>query len=213
MIDVALVDIFENAEALAHSVAERLCTFVEASERTFAVCLAASQIVSRFTWSRTHWFWGDERFLPHEDNDSNYRMTRGALLSRVTVPDDNIHAVLTVGLSAKHATTAYKTMLKRFYGAEVNWIGNTRRSGEHGVIACSALTRRYPDALIGNRADVGLIHLKGDERLTTCRIATRHEHACRRILLHSQFEAQEGASIGQKSDHRIDRAATARGPV
>ena len=186
------IDIFENAEVLAHSAAERLCAFC-GGKRTqlrsmplgkidiwrLYECLAASQIVSCFTWSRTHWFWGDERFLPHEDSDSNYRMTRGALLSRVPVPDDNIHAVLTEGLSAKHATAAYKTMLKRFYGAEVNWIGNTRRSGGHGVIACSALKRRYRDALIGNRADVRLIYLKGDERLTTAASPPAMNISCR----------------------------------
>src|SRR4026207_2254858 len=41
------------------------------------------------------------------------------------------------------------------------WIDQTRRSGGHGVIACSALKRRYRDVLIGNRADVRLGYLRG----------------------------------------------------
>src|SRR6202040_1649777 len=40
------------------------------------------------------------------------------------------------------------------------WIDNTRRSGEHAVVACSALKRRYRDILIGDRADVRLVYLK-----------------------------------------------------
>ena len=170
--------IFENAEVFAHSAVERLCAFLEASERSFEVCLsgrsisrrlyeclAASQIVSCLTWSRSHWFWADDRFVRHDDGDSNCRMTRPALLSRILVPDNKIHAVLTEGLSSKHATAAYETTPKRFYGAEVNWIDNTRRLGGHGVIACSALKRRYRDVLLGNREDVRLIYLNGHERL------------------------------------------------
>jgi gluconokinase len=71
------------------------------------------------------------------------------------------------------------------------WIDQTRRAGGHGVIPCSALKRRYRDILIGDRADVRLVYLKGDETLIARRIATRHEHFMPQSLLHSQFEALE----------------------
>jgi carbohydrate kinase (thermoresistant glucokinase family) len=71
------------------------------------------------------------------------------------------------------------------------WIDKTRRCGGHDVVACSALKRRYRDVLIGDRADVRLVYLKGDETLIARRIATRHEHFMPRSLLHSQFEALE----------------------
>jgi gluconokinase len=76
-------------------------------------------------------------------------------------------------------------------GAIAAWIDETRRSGGHGVIACSALKRRYRNVLVGNRADVRLVYLKGDEALIARRIATRHEHFMPRSLLHSQYEALE----------------------
>ena len=76
-------------------------------------------------------------------------------------------------------------------GAIAAWIDKARRSGGHGIIACSALKRRYRDVLIGDRADVRLIYLKGDETLIARRFATRHEHFMPRSLLHSQFEALE----------------------
>jgi gluconokinase len=71
------------------------------------------------------------------------------------------------------------------------WIDKTHRAGGHGIIACSALKRRYRDVLIGDRTDVRLVYLKGDETLIARRIATRHEHFMPRSLLHSQFEALE----------------------
>jgi gluconokinase len=75
--------------------------------------------------------------------------------------------------------------------AVAGWIDQTRRSGGHGVVPCSALKRRYRDILIGDRADVRLVYLKGDETLIARRLATRHEHFMPRSLLHSQFEALE----------------------
>ena len=75
--------------------------------------------------------------------------------------------------------------------AIAGWIDNTRRSGGHAVLACSALKRRYRDVLIGSRADVRLVYLKGDETLIARRIATRHEHFMPGSLLHSQFDALE----------------------
>jgi carbohydrate kinase (thermoresistant glucokinase family) len=71
------------------------------------------------------------------------------------------------------------------------WIDHTRRAGEHAVVACSALKRRYRDILIGDRTDVRLVYLRGDEKLIARRIATRHEHFMPQGLLHSQFEALE----------------------
>jgi gluconokinase len=71
------------------------------------------------------------------------------------------------------------------------WIDTTRGSGRRGVMACSALKRRYRNVLIGDRADVRLVYLKGDEALIARRIATRHEHFMPPALLHSQFEALE----------------------
>jgi len=122
---------FETAEALARNVADWLCSLAQASDRVFAISLsggstprrlyehlAAPETASRFPWSRVHWFWGDERFVPHDHRDNNFRMAHEAFLSRVPVPRDHIHAVPTEGLSPEEAATAYESTLKRFYGSD-----------------------------------------------------------------------------------------------
>jgi 6-phosphogluconolactonase len=122
---------YETAEALARNVAEWLCSLARASEGAFAISLsggstprrlyellATPEIAARFPWSRVHWFWGDERFVPHDHPDSNYGMARDAFLSRVPVPEDNIHAIPTEGLSPEQAAAAYEATLKLFYGAD-----------------------------------------------------------------------------------------------
>jgi gluconokinase len=71
------------------------------------------------------------------------------------------------------------------------WIDATRGAGEHGVVSCSALKRRYRELLTGNHPDVRLVYLKGSEQLIARRIVARHEHFMPAALLHSQFEALE----------------------
>jgi carbohydrate kinase (thermoresistant glucokinase family) len=71
------------------------------------------------------------------------------------------------------------------------WIDELRRAGRHGVIACSALKRRYRDVLRDGGKDVRFAYLKGDEQLIARRIAARHEHFMPSALLRSQFDALE----------------------
>jgi 6-phosphogluconolactonase len=47
----------------------------------------------RVAWDRIHFFWGDERHVPPDSPESNYRMAEEWLLSRVPVPAGNIHRI------------------------------------------------------------------------------------------------------------------------
>jgi gluconokinase len=79
--------------------------------------------------------------------------------------------------------------------AIADWIDATRRSGNHGIVACSALKRAYRDILIGSRTDVRLIYLKGDPDLIARRVAARADHFMPPQLLDSQFRVlQEPAA-------------------
>jgi 6-phosphogluconolactonase len=125
------IRICQTAETLAHEAADWLCALAQASVGAFTVCLsggstprplyqrlAAPAVAARFPWRRVHWFWGDERLVPHDHPDSNYRMVREALFSSVPVPEDNIHAVPTERLTAEQAAIAYEATLNEFYGAD-----------------------------------------------------------------------------------------------
>lgn len=80
--------------------------------------LAQSPYREAFPWSRTHWFWGDERFVPHDDAASNYGMVCKAMLSHVPAPEANIHAIATEHVNAATAALAYEAELKSFHGSE-----------------------------------------------------------------------------------------------
>jgi gluconokinase len=75
--------------------------------------------------------------------------------------------------------------------AVAGWIDATRAAGRQGVVACSALKRSYRDIITGDRPDVQLVYLKGDQNLIRTRMACRHGHFMPAGLLESQFEALE----------------------
>ena len=81
--------------------------------------LAKPPLAARLPWDRVHWFWGDERFVPHADAKSNFRMAREVMLAHVPSPPDNIHPVQTEGMTAEDAAGLYEAELQRFYGARV----------------------------------------------------------------------------------------------
>jgi 6-phosphogluconolactonase len=53
--------------------------------------LAEPPFRDRIDWDRTHIWWGDERCVPPDDAQSNYRLAREALLDKVPLPPANVH--------------------------------------------------------------------------------------------------------------------------
>jgi 6-phosphogluconolactonase len=103
------IEIAESADALNHAVAEqfvRLTTDALVTRGRCAVALsggstprsvyqllAAPAFRGRVRWSDIHFFWGDERHVPPDHPDSNYRMAVEAMLSNVPVPPANVHRI------------------------------------------------------------------------------------------------------------------------
>lgn len=53
--------------------------------------LATPGFAQRLSWNRVHLFWGDERCVPPDHPESNYRMVRECLLAHVQIPAENVH--------------------------------------------------------------------------------------------------------------------------
>ncbi len=80
-------------------------------------------------WDKTHVFIVDERFVPYESDENNYRMIQRTLLRHVNIPQRNIHPVQTSGVSPESAAEEYETDL-RSYCKKVR----TRRPHFHLVV-------------------------------------------------------------------------------
>lgn len=73
-------------------------------------------------------------------------------------------------------------------------IDRWRAEGTGMVVSCSALKRRYRDILIGDRPDVRLVRLAGDEALIRARMEKRTDHYMPPSLLTSQIATLEPPS-------------------
>ena len=60
--------------------------------------LASDKYKNQIHWERVHFFWGDERFVPFDDERNNAKMAYEELLDHVPVDKKNIHVMRTVGL-------------------------------------------------------------------------------------------------------------------
>lgn len=77
--------------------------------------LLAQQMFSQYVdWSKVYFFWGDERCVPPDDEQSNYRMARLALLDEVDVPLSNIYRMHGEREPAE-AAAAYEQQLHEFF--------------------------------------------------------------------------------------------------
>jgi 6-phosphogluconolactonase len=84
--------------------------------KTLYGLLASDEFRDRFPWQRVFWYWGDERFVPYDHPESNYRMTREAMLAKAPVPPENVYPVPTDG-SPEDAAQRYERTLWEAYGA------------------------------------------------------------------------------------------------
>ncbi|HEU5409485.1 MAG TPA: 6-phosphogluconolactonase [Candidatus Acidoferrales bacterium] len=81
-------------------------------ERAFKIW--AAEYREKMPWDKTHFFFGDERFVPESDEKSNYRMAFRALFENAPVPPENIHPIVTNFATADDAARAYEKVLREY---------------------------------------------------------------------------------------------------
>lgn len=69
---------------------------------------------ARLCWNRIHLFFGDERYVPHDHSDSNYRMVKDILINHIDIPARNIFPVQTEG-EIHQAAACYETSMRAFF--------------------------------------------------------------------------------------------------
>src|SRR5512147_367377 len=103
------VEVAVNAQELAELGAEKILTLAEktmatgepfslalsggSTPRGVYTLLAQPSYANRLNWEKVFFFWSDERCVPPDDPDSNYRMARVTLLDHVPVPAGNIFRI------------------------------------------------------------------------------------------------------------------------
>jgi 6-phosphogluconolactonase len=77
--------------------------------------LASREFASQLDWSKVQIFWGDERCVPPNHPDSNFRMAYEALIKNVPIPGENVHR-MPGELKPLEAANKYDTELRTQLG-------------------------------------------------------------------------------------------------
>ncbi|KAL7254371.1 hypothetical protein ACSBR1_008713 [Camellia fascicularis] len=120
------VQVFDSEEALAVSLAKYtadLSDKISKQKAAFTVVLSGGSLIESLRklleppyidsveWSKWHIFWVDERVVPKDHEDSNYKLAYDGFLSKVSIPAGNVYAI-NDALSAEGAADDYETCLK-----------------------------------------------------------------------------------------------------
>jgi len=125
------LEVYENAKELAWAAALRFASLAEQAvgERgRFAVALsggstpkalfavlAEKPFADALPWQATYFFWGDERCVPPDHPDSNYRMAYETLLSKIGVPRENILRIPAEDENHNRAAANYSETIRQFF--------------------------------------------------------------------------------------------------
>ncbi len=128
----AVIDVQADNVAVAERTAKWLIEQMQKAIDKFSICLsggntpkllyqtlAQPEYSKQIPWTKVHLFWGDERFVSQNDDLSNYKMVKTALLDHISIPEANVHFIDTAMVNAAAAADAYEKELKNFYGSNV----------------------------------------------------------------------------------------------
>ena len=101
------LQIFPNPEDLAEQVSSLLMSWIEkSSNNKFHMAISggstpnllfsvlATNYADSHLWQKTHFWWVDERMVAPNDPESNFGVANKLLLSKITIPETNIHRIL-----------------------------------------------------------------------------------------------------------------------
>ncbi len=71
---------------------------------------------SDIQWDQVELFWGDERYVRHDQPESNYRMARAAMIDRIAIPPGNVHPIPTNCDEPEEAAQLYQQVIRRQLG-------------------------------------------------------------------------------------------------
>jgi 6-phosphogluconolactonase len=123
------IEVVATAADLFHAAAEEFVRAARAAigaQGRFTVALSGGSTpkalysllasnYANFAWNRVFLFFGDERHVPPTDPESNYRMVNESLLTKITIPSENVFRVPAENPDANAAASEYEAQIRRFF--------------------------------------------------------------------------------------------------
>ena len=128
---MAELKVFDDLDELARAAAEEIAKSAEeaiAARGRFTIALSGGDTPKpvyrllarepRIDWDRVHVFWGDDRHVPPNHPESNFGMAMNTLLSKVSIPLDNVHRMRTEKPDAQRVAEEYAWTLRSAFGID-----------------------------------------------------------------------------------------------
>ena len=126
--------IVANAEALARRCLELFAASVEQtvkeknvfhlaisggrSPQRFFELLGSEQKALSLPWDKIHLFWVDERYVPRDSQYSNYKLAADTFLTKIPIPNENVHPIPTDYENFDSAAKQYEKTLQSVFHIE-----------------------------------------------------------------------------------------------
>ncbi len=124
-----IVEVFPDGDALVEAAGARLVDTIQAAVtdrgRALIVLTGGGNGIGllrylgthrqQVDWSKMHLFWGDERYVPEDDDERNDKQARAALLDHIDIPSSQVHTMPAsdgeFGTDLTAAALAYEQLL------------------------------------------------------------------------------------------------------
>jgi len=123
--------IFENIDELSKTVADWMVDHINktlqqqdrftlvlsggSTPKKLHALLSSDDDKNKIDWSKLHIFWGDERFVPFNDERNNAKMCFDTLLDHVPVPKEQVHRMQTENITPEESAKNYGEILKQYF--------------------------------------------------------------------------------------------------
>ena len=127
------ISVFDTPEQLALAAAERFVEYgspFHGTQDRFSVVLAGGNtprrvyellategFKNRIDWPQVYLFFSDERCVPPDHPDSNYAMAYDSLISKVSIPANNVHRIIGEGDAHENAQL-YENQLRAYFAGQ-----------------------------------------------------------------------------------------------
>lgn len=113
---IALADFFVTCanEAIAQNDRFSVALSGGNSPKKLYELLASADYSSKIDWTKTHFFFGDERYVEHTHPDSNYLMAKNAFLDVLNISENQI-SIVNTSLDPASAALEYERCIEKFF--------------------------------------------------------------------------------------------------
>ena len=124
------LSISKNIEELSQTVAEWMVDHIRktlqlqdrftialsggSTPKKLNLLLASDQFKNKIDWQKLHVFWGDERYVPINDDRNNAKMAFDTLLDHVSVPKSQIH-IMRTDIDPEESAQEYEGILREYF--------------------------------------------------------------------------------------------------